>query len=328
MERFDPKKRYKCFKNGIYNRLLIENTSMCNFNCRHCAYGKKISPMTTMKTDLFENIVNRACNFGFSHFSIAPITGEPLFDNDLNNKIRILEEHDGVDSYYLFTNLSLPNIGFLNFAKKLSYIGISIYGKDVKEFIHITRAKEKYYTNVLNNLNKIKSIKPNISIYINFFTRCIDPRYKIKLLTESEIYKKCIDIHATWKELKIGKGSHIKIGLPRHNWSGLVTKEDTGYDILKPSICKSQCYALFSKNAVTSTGKIIGCGCYDANYETEFGDLKKQSFEEVYNSNQYFSMIHSLLELCHNCSAHEGIYDSPLFYSNTNETALDISIRR
>jgi len=307
MERWNPYKRYESF-DGKYNRLLIENTSVCNFNCRHCAYGKKTTGKKTMSLEKFKEVVDNACEYGYTHFSIAPVTGEPLMDKGLSQKLEYLDNHDGVDTYYMFTNLSMP-MDFLSKARKLTYLGVSIYGKDKEEFLYITRANERYFDAVRKNIKKLEKILSPKHIF--FYTEEVHKRAYTRLVVKSELYRKIVGLTGVF---------NVETALPQHNWCGLVDTKDTGWNILPPSIeIHRPCYVMFCKNAVTVDGNLIGCGCFDANYETEFGTAK--DFDVAYKSAMRRVMTRIADPICLKCSAYLPI-DMDIDFSNTDSSAL------
>lgn len=69
----------------------------------------------------------------------------------------------------------------------------------------------------------------------------------------------------------------------------------------------NQCWRMWSACVVTWDGIVVPC-CFDKDAKHQLGDLKQQSFDELWNSNKYQSFRQSVLksrkeiDICKNCS--------------------------
>jgi len=86
----------------------IETSSLCNLDCRFCAYPKKQSPKVTMKDDFFRDCIAQALEMGYRRFDLTPCTGDVFMDRGVFNKLEHMESHPGVLSYSFFTNFTIP----------------------------------------------------------------------------------------------------------------------------------------------------------------------------------------------------------------------------
>jgi hypothetical protein len=133
----------------------IETSSLCNLECRFCAYVKKTSPKVVMKDEFFKNCIDQAVDMGYRHFDLTPCTGDIFMDRGIFNKLAYMENAAGVASYGFFTNFTIPksqDVKRLFDLAKLSDLAISIYGYDPKTFVEITQSTEKVYRRLVYNL--------------------------------------------------------------------------------------------------------------------------------------------------------------------------------
>jgi hypothetical protein len=63
--------------------LSIETSSLCNLECRFCAYVKKSSAKVTMKDEFFRSCVGQAIDMGYRHFDLTPCTGDVFMDRGI-----------------------------------------------------------------------------------------------------------------------------------------------------------------------------------------------------------------------------------------------------
>src|SRR5262249_41811270 len=125
--------------------LHIETSSLCNLDCRFCAYGKKQSPKVSMSHALFQSCVEQAVALGYRHFELTPCTGDVFMDRHIFDKLGLLEGRAEVAGYGFYTNftvLDARDVRQLVKLEKLDGLTISIYGHDLDSFKAITRSTE------------------------------------------------------------------------------------------------------------------------------------------------------------------------------------------
>ena len=79
--------------------LSIETSSLCNLECRFCAYVKKSSPKVTMKDEFFRSCVGQAIDMGYRRFELTPCTGDIFMDRGIFRKLEHLESTAAVEGY-------------------------------------------------------------------------------------------------------------------------------------------------------------------------------------------------------------------------------------
>jgi len=302
-----------------FEHLYIEVSNICNLRCKFCAYSKSTTEKSIMSNEMFFNIVNSAINFGYDTFGLTPITGEVFVDRTFIEKLSFLEKNQKVKSYSFFTNFTLANkeiIDWLISAKKLNELYISLYGHDFNSFSKFTGGNEKTYQNLISNLKYLLK-------YLLKRTKSIDFDLSFGLRTSLSFNSLdncnsdlCKIIKAILKQPK----SKISINKTYYNWGGYITQDDVkDLDIIINDPLKyyknGACSLIFYKNQVLVDGQVNACACRDVNITLKIGDLKTQSFEEIYSTQNrdYMNIIKNQQKgkfnpICTHCDFYRSIY--------------------
>ena len=314
--------------------LYIEVSNICNLRCRFCAYSKSLkNKKLIMSNEKFFSIINRATNFGYNTFGLTPIVGEVFVDKYFIDKIKFLENHPKVKNYSFFTNFTLANkqiIDELIETRKLRELYISLYGHDLNSFLIITRANKKTYNELITNLNYLFKRIENVKFTLSFGLRTIRS-FKTLKNCESDLCKVVRDI------IFISK-SDIKILKSFNTWGGMISMDDVkGIDMVinDPSkfYKKGACSLIFYKNQVMADGIVNACACRDVNATLKIGDLKKQSFEEIYSSQNidYINIIKNQQKgnfnpVCKSCDFYRSIYKNYTIYKKYKKKPISLKV--
>ncbi len=301
--------------------LYVEVTNICNLRCRFCAYSKAINKKVIMSNEMFYNIINNATNFGYDKFGLTPITGEVFIDKNFIKKLKFLEDHPKVKSYSFFSNFTLADAEIINFlinAKKLNELYISLYGHDYESFSKFTGGNKKTYQKLLSNLRYLCEHSNNILFNLSF---------GLRTYISFESLTKCnSDLCHTVKAILKNPKSKITINKAYYNWGGYITQNDVkGLDIIinDPSnyYKYGACSLIFYKNQVMADGRVNACACRDVNATLQIGDLKRQTFEEIYTSQnvKYSNIVKSHQKgdfnpVCQSCDFYRSIYKNYRVY--------------
>ena len=151
--------RKKQYIPDILDHINIESTSVCNLKCKFCAYDKRDLeqvPLQSMEMNLFKNITRQCLDLGYKNFGLTPVTGDIFMDKNIIEKLDYLETLDNLNGYYFYTNFIATKenkILKLLDCKKLSHLGLSIYGHDEESFIRFSKGSESSYRILIKNLN-------------------------------------------------------------------------------------------------------------------------------------------------------------------------------
>lgn len=288
--------------------ICIETSSVCNLDCRFCAYPKKQSPKVTMTQELFENCVGQAIEMGYRRADLTPCTGDVFMDRGLFRKLRFLNAHPEIQGYSFHTNLTIPDradIQQLMGMEKLKPLTVSVYGCDSNSFKAITRSTEKVFRRLIENLQ---------------FILCDAPQ-KISLLSvhpgpfrgTSEMTGVLDRFKAAGVAVKVHKGFY-------NNWGGHVRQADVsglGITIVPPdAIYKNgACVRLMTSVQIMATGIVNGCACRDAEATLQLGDINKTALRDIISVRNplYMELIDAQQDgdfppVCQSCDFYSSIY--------------------
>ena len=297
--------------------LSIETSSICNLECRFCAYVKKQSPKVTMPNELFEDCVEQALELGYTRFGLTPCTGDVFMDKRLFDKLAHLQAHPRVEAFEFVTNLSIPRPEdverMLDFGK-LQHLTISCYGHDLESFVAITRSTEKVYRRFLGNLETLLGRAGSYPGHVELGFRSTKgaPRD---------------DSSDMLKLLRAFRDAGIRVRTSRvyNNWGGYVSKEDVeglAIDITGDTTFKhGACSLLFTSVQVMATGVVSGCTCRDVDAALWIGDLRETPLREVLSTSNaaYMGLIEEqqrgeFRAVCRTCDFYKSIYRNRSVY--------------
>jgi hypothetical protein len=294
--------------------LSIETSSLCNLECRFCAYVKKSSPKVTMKDEFFRSCIGQAIDMGYRRFDLTPCTGDVFMDRGIFRKLEHLESIAGVEGYGFHTNFTIPRAGDIKRLfdlRKLSDFAISIYGHDAKTFVDITQSTEKVYRRLVYNLETLLAEIGRRKIPVSFFT--LHPGVASLRGRDTEITRLLDRARAAGITVKVQKGVY-------NNWGGFVTNEDVRglpIEIVGPDLIykNGACVRLFTTVQIMASGIVNGCACRDANATLRLGDLNDMPLRDLISSRnpRYMALIEKQQKgdfpsVCQSCDMYASIY--------------------
>jgi uncharacterized Fe-S cluster-containing radical SAM superfamily protein len=292
--------------------LNIETSSLCNLECRFCAYIKKHSPKVSMKDAFFADCIEQAVAMGFRRFELTPCTGDVFMDRHIFNKFEFLERHPEVEAYHFFTNFTIPklaNLERLIRLDKLRNVTISIYGHDLESFVAITQSTEKVYARLMANLqflyDRLDRVKFNLDIGIRT-TRDAPRRPASDLMRLLEKFKQ--------------RGIKARRAHVYNNWGGYITNADVqglAIDITGPEATykAGACTHLFTTYQIMATGVVNGCACRDVDATLRIGDMNERPLREILSpaNPAYMQLIEEqqrgeFRQVCKSCDYYKSVY--------------------
>jgi hypothetical protein len=282
-----------------------------------------------MPLELFTDVIEKACGYGFATFGLTPLLGEPLLDPCFPEKLEVLERHPAVRSYSFATNLTVASPSLLSGVSrlhKLRYLSISLYGHDPESFSRVAGAPAQLFFDVLGHLERL-SEWPAMAGHVELRIRTTAPFQP----------ERC---HPRLREL-LGElaGRKVRIRVPEDrysNWSGLISPGDVA-DLgirLKPESPKTTipCAFLFYKHTVLPDGRLNACYGDDGETTMVIGDLTRQRFEEIYSlrNNRYIALLLSQMKgrwkrSCRACTGYRGVNDHHYSYAFHEKPFLTLS---
>jgi uncharacterized Fe-S cluster-containing radical SAM superfamily protein len=313
------RRRGREFIPAVRDSISIETSSLCNLECRFCAYVKKQSPKVTMKKEFFANCVAQAVGMGFSRIDLTPCTGDVFMDRGLLDKLELLDAHAGVLSYSFHTNFTIPDqqdIARLLQFEKLSYVTISVYGYDAASFKALTLSTDKVFQRLLDNLQflfkRLDRRKFGLQISLH-------PGRPSLRGVRTEITRLLHQFGRAGIPVKVHKGVY-------NNWGGYISQADmgpVGIKIVPPdAIYKNgACVRLMTTLQIMATGIVNGCACRDVDATLRLGDINDRPLRQIISAgNQaYMDLIDEqqrgeFRPVCRSCDFYSSIYHRSSFY--------------
>ncbi len=308
--------------------LHIETSSVCNLECKFCAYVKKQSPKVSMTDEFFFDCVEQAVELGYHSFSLTPCTGDVFMDKRLFNKLEFLENHPGVESYQFFTNFTIPTadeIERLVGLEKLGRMTVSVYGHDLESFIAITCSTEKVYGRLVANLETLLELVPRARCQLELGFRSTQDALDG---AKSEV----LDLFDRYREA----GIRVRRSRIYNNWGGYVTQDDVAglaIDIGSDTTYKKgACVLLFTSVSVMATGIVNGCACRDVDATLRIGDLNETPLRDILSTRNplYMGLIQEQQEghfrpVCTSCDFYKSIYHMRSAYRRSRPDLQSLS---
>jgi hypothetical protein len=303
--------------------LSIETSSLCNLDCVFCAYGKKESPKLTMSNELFASAIKQSLELGFNDYDLPPCTGDVFMDRHLFDKLTFLDETPGVKGYGFYTNFAVPrpkDIDRLVSLKKLSGIGISVYGHDLDTFLKISRTTEANYYRLVRNLEQILDIHKRQKFQMHIAVHAGRGSLRGR---KSEI----IDLLDRFKKAGVSIKQSKNV---YNNWGGYVTQDDVRglpIDVVgEDAIYKNgACVRLFTTIQIMATGIVNGCACRDVDATLKLGDLTATPLRDIISTKNpaYQTLIDEqqrgdFRPVCKSCDFYASIYHKSGSYKRNN----------
>ena len=310
--------------------LYIETSDICNLACRFCAYTKTKRKKQIMETDFFCDIIDRATKFGFYNFGLTPITGDVFTDKDFLSKLGYLEKNPLVNGYSFYTNFTLLDDSVLDKLlklKKLDTLNISLYGHDADSFVKITKSTPANYERLVANVNYLLKNSDKLPFSLYFGLRSYNS-FDFKTATS--------ELCEAVKKVMRKTNAEFYVTKQFNNWGGYISQADVeGLDITigdgKVIDKKGPCALIFYKNIVMVDGRINACACRDVDTTMVLGDLKTQSFDEIYSrSNKaYMDLINnqvngSFHQICETCDFYRTVYKYHPVYRNHSKKPVTL----
>lgn len=263
----------------------IETSTCCNYNCIMCPRNSFVRKKEIMPYRLFESII-LACRKELPEIDSLTISGFGEFATDPGWKEKLELGRHHFSRINILTNLSLiPTEDLPYLADNADSVRISVYGIDEHTYRAVHRQPENIsYSGIMRKINELCRNKSSCRIILNF----------LSVPENCEAWEQWIEL---WKD----KADLLEVWKP-HNWV-------EGKNYRKLSLRRTgSCGRPVSGPVQVQVDGTVNVCCFDYNGELQIGDLKKQSFGEIFKS-QAMEVIQQKhrngnadeIELCRNC---------------------------
>jgi len=294
---------------GMPTTIAIEPTNLCNLACKECPTGTKSLKRTKgdIDMDLFEKVIKQLHKHLIS--IILYFQGEPFLNKQLFKTIHFAH------SKKLYTYCS-TNGHFLNDknARKtiksgLDELIISLDGttQEVYESYRQNGSLETVLEGTKNIIKWKKELKLD-KPFVKFQFLVLRPNEH--QINDAKKLAKQIAVDAiSFKTAQIYDYKYGNSLIPENeNYSRYKKQSDGNYKI--KSKLKNHCWRMWSNPVITIDGSVIPC-CFDKDAKYKMGNLNKQSFKEIWDSEKYRNFRQQILtnrkeiDICTNCT--EGL---------------------
>lgn len=285
----------------------IEPTTACNLRCPGCLSGIRDfdRPTGMLSEEFFEKMINEL--HGHLLYSTLHYLGEPYLNKSLFNFIKYASERK------IYTELS-TNGHYLNdeYAKQtilsgLDNIRISIDGT-TQEVYEMYRKGGNLNTviegvkNLVRWKEQLGSKTPFVNVQFIMFKYNIHQLHDIEKLAK-EIGADELQLKTAETYLDGGDSSFI---LEDERYARYKKQADGSYKLSSYHKMPNHCFRMWHSLKSTWDGLIIPC-CFDRDMQYQMGDLKKQSFKEIWRGEKYNKFRTQILNsrksigICNNC---------------------------
>lgn len=296
---------------GMPFALSIEPTTSCNLRCPECPSGLRsfTRPVGSMEFDFYKDIINQCRSF--LSYLILYFQGEPY----LNPKFLDLVKYASKNGIYTVSSTNAHFLDNENARKTilsgLDKIIVSLDGTDQVSYerYRIGGSYEKVIDGIQNLVywkRKLNNRKPRIVLQFLILKTNQHQIKDIKKLSR----KLKVDqlVLKTAQVYNLDKGSEI---IPDDEKLSRY-KRVSGNFVIKNNL-ENKCWRVWSSSVVTWDGKIVPC-CFDKDAKYVFGDLRENSFSEIWNNKRHSHFRKQILlsrkkiDICQNCTEGSNIW--------------------
>lgn len=285
----------------------IELTGKCNFRCTFCARSQLLRDQQEMDRSLYERVLLEMRAAGVEEIGLFYL-GESFMCKWLEEAIYFAKHVAGFPYVFLTTNgsLSTPQRMHRCMVNGLDSLKFSLNYADAEQFTEIARVSDRMFGKMIANIKEAKQVRD---------------------LVESDHGHRC-GLYASYIQYSGDQGDKMKeiiaevepfldevYALPLYNQAGFVTKDEREAGMTPTAGNRGRldnlrdglpCWALFTEGHISWDGVLTGC-CFSHTPDFDYGDLKKLSFADAWNSHraQWLRRAHLNKDVagtpCENC---------------------------
>jgi radical SAM protein with 4Fe4S-binding SPASM domain len=291
---------HRAIVSGMPPAIGVELTNCCNLACPECASGSGTMkrPRGYMDISMFSALMDELGNYLLNinlYFQGEPMLHPGFFD--------FLERSSG-NSVTVSTNghyLTVENCNKIA-ASQLKKLIISLDGFDQETYSKYRRRGN--LEAVLDGIRNVSTAKMQAGSDLKVEIQLVVNRYNEKQIPDIRQFAENCGASLTLKTMQIcdNDNSWIPTDL---SYSRYIS--DNGRLKLKNNLPR-RCARLWFNPVVTWDGKVIPC-CFDKDADHVMGDLKTQSFREIWHGAGYKEFRNKVLsgrekiEICRNCTS-------------------------
>lgn len=291
---------------GLPFTISIEPTTSCNLRCPECPSGLRAftRPTGMLQKDFFRNTISELSEtliYLYFYFQ-----GEPYLNPDFLDMVQYASQQ----GIYTVTSTNAHYLNDENAQKTiksgLDRIIISIDGttQETYQSYRVGGKLEKVLQGTRNLVQWKKQLKSATPHIIFQFLVVRPNEHQIE-----EVYKIAQELGVDEVKLKTAQVYDYEQGnplIPTIDKYSRYKKQPDGTFTIKNKLL-NHCWKLWHSCVITWDGKIVPC-CFDKDAQHQLGDLKQQTFTNVWYSQPYYNFRRAILksrkeiDICANCS--------------------------
>ena len=292
----------------------VELSPLCNYRCGFCALRMRPEQPKAddcMTLDEFKRITEEFVSIGVKEIGLFYL-GESLMDIGLTVQACKAAKELGIEYVFLTTNGSrcIPNVAYWLFDAGLDSLKFSINCYDEEQFAEVVGVSPKFHRMAIENLKDAVKMRD-------------EHGFKCKISASSIHYdgEQQVKMQVIVDEIKAAMtgpdDSHY--WLPLYSMGSVATEreKELGYKPIAGNqgrigglVQPIPCWSLFTEGHIRSDLGVSLC-CFDADGRFVMGNLKDQSFMDIWHSQEFQAVRKSHLDqelkatVCENCVAYQ-----------------------
>jgi radical SAM protein with 4Fe4S-binding SPASM domain len=287
---------------GMPVSVSMELTNVCNLRCPECSSGsgKMDRERGYMDIDLFKKVIKELSPYLYNtnmYFQGEPML-HPLFFSFLANTVN--------------TNTTVSTNGHFLSEENSEKIVRSGLNKLIISLDGIDQGTYSAYringnvSTVIDGIKNVTGARKRFNSSIKIEIQCLVNKVNEAQIPQIRELAHMVKTKLSLKSMQINDNKDIGSWLP-FNGKFRRYKIKNGEYVIKSSL-PDRCPRLWFNPVITWDGKVIPC-CFDKNAEYIMGDLKLDSFRDIWDGPKYMIFRKSILsgrsmiEICRNCSS-------------------------
>jgi MoaA/NifB/PqqE/SkfB family radical SAM enzyme/2-polyprenyl-3-methyl-5-hydroxy-6-metoxy-1,4-benzoquinol methylase len=275
----------------------IETVNFCNARCQFCPLfsgddmmDRNIRPITTMASDLFENIVSQISSWAIKPNSIfLNMDGEPMLDIKFNERLNILKTYHLNHLIELQTNAEFLDEEKSNEILKCDISSICIGFDGATRETYERHRVNCHYDNVLENIKRFLSLRESLAA---------NTRLAIKFVATPENINELEDTYKMFSGIMKTESDIMQVSMSLNWGSSKLEKNGFIFDKVENVVGEpiSGCELFGTQLTILADGRIAPC-CFDYNLTVFPGALanaNETSLLEIWNGENRFNLRNKL----------------------------------
>ena len=287
---------------GMPATVSIELTNHCNLACPECASGSgmMLRERGFMDPALYKKVI-RELN-PFIWYASLYFQGEPFLHPDIFSFLQLKEKAKVIIStngHYLGRENARKTV--LSGIHKLI---VSLDGMDQQSYSRY-RVNGNLET-VIAGIRNVSLERQRLNSHMKLELQFLVNRFNEHQITQAESFAREVKASLRLKSMQVIDGHDAGEWMPSNEKYARYETSGGRFTIKNPM--PSRCLRLWLNPVITWDGKVLPC-CFDKDAEYEMGDLRSETFREIWHGNKFREFRLKVLSdrksipICKNCTS-------------------------